>query len=157
VVAAAMPLPSERWRVRRALGIDDDTFVVISVARLDPVKDLATLLDAFALVRRRVPHSRLLIVGDGPDRATLAANAACLDLADSVTFIGYRSDVQSLLPSADLYVNSSITEGISITILEAMAAGLPVVATAVGGTPEVVDRTTGLLVPTATRSGWPPR
>jgi L-malate glycosyltransferase len=141
------PTASDRRRARLLLGVEDDAFVAITVGRLDPVKDFASLLDAFAHVRRSGLNARLVVVGDGPERERLAARAAGEDLAGAVTFAGYRSDVRLLLPGADLYVNSSISEGISITVLEAMAAGLPVVATAVGGTPEIVDGTTGVLVP----------
>ena len=139
---------ADRLTARRGLGIDEETFVAISVARLDPVKDFGTLLEAFAAVRRQAPGARLLVVGDGPERRWMAERAAQPDLEGSVHLVGFRSDVRALLTAADVYVNSSISEGISITILEAMAAGLPVVATAVGGTPEVlIDGGGGLLVP----------
>jgi glycosyltransferase involved in cell wall biosynthesis len=145
------PAPSqgERLRARRVLGVDDRAFVVMAVARLDPVKDFPTLVEAFAIVRRQLPQARLVIVGDGPERAQLEARVDALNLGPSVDIIGYRSGVRQLLPAADLYVSSSISEGISITILEAMAARLPVVATAVGGTPEVLPTAAegGILVP----------
>jgi len=143
------PSPSDRLRARRALGIDDKAFVVMAVARLDPVKDFPTLIDAFATVRDAVPHARLVIVGDGPERARLDACAADARVAGAVDLIGFRAGVRGLLPAADLYVSSSISEGISITILEAMAANVAVVATAVGGTPEVLRTAAdgGILVP----------
>jgi glycosyltransferase involved in cell wall biosynthesis len=148
IEAGPRPSPADRHAARRALGIAAETFVAVSVARLDPVKDFGTLLDAFATVRRRAAGARLLIVGDGPERAAIAARAAQPDLDGAVHLIGFRSDVRALIAAADVYVNSSISEGISITILEAMAAGLPVVATAVGGTPEVLaNGAGGLLVP----------
>jgi len=138
-----------RRRARSALHLDADAFVVATVARLDPVKDLGTLVDAFAVLRRWRPSAQLVIVGDGPERHAIAERAARSDVAGAVHLTGYRSDVRSLLPAADLYVSSSVTEGISLTILEAMASGVPVVATAVGGTPEILsDGTTGILVPT---------
>jgi glycosyltransferase involved in cell wall biosynthesis len=138
----------DRRRARMLLGLDDRAFVVATVARLDPVKDLVTLLDAFADVRRRVPAARLVIVGDGPERQRLEARAGQGDLAGSVQITGYRADVRALLPAADVYASSSISEGVSITILEAMATGIPIVATAVGGTPEILpDGTGGILVP----------
>ena len=144
--SAASPL--DRRKARMLLGLDERGFVVTTVARLDPVKDLVTLLDAFAAVRKRVPGARLVIVGDGPERQRLDARAAQDDLAGSVQITGYRSDVRALLPAADVYASSSISEGVSITILEAMATGIPVVATAVGGTPEILsDGTGGILVP----------
>src|SRR6185295_18623307 len=105
--------------------------------------------EAFAAVRRQAPAAQLLVVGDGPERDRLAARAAQPDLAGAVHMAGYRSDVRALLPAADVYASSSISEGVSITILEAMAAGIPVVATAVGGTPEVLPEESdgGILVP----------
>ena len=145
---AAAATPLDRRKARMLLGLDERAFVVTTVARLDPVKDLVTLLDAFAVVRRRAPGARLVIVGDGPERPRLEARAAQVDLAGSVQITGYRSDVRALLPAADVYASSSISEGVSITILEAMATGIPVVATAVGGTPEILsDGTGGILVP----------
>jgi glycosyltransferase involved in cell wall biosynthesis len=143
---AATPL--DRRRARTLLGLDERAFVVMTVARLDPVKDLGTLLDAFAIARKRVPSARLVIVGDGPERQRLEDRAGRDDLAGSVVITGYRSDVRALLPAADIYASSSISEGVSITILEAMATGIPVVATAVGGTPEILsDGAGGILVP----------
>ena len=138
---------ADRRRARRMLGLDDSTFVAATVARLDPVKDLGTLLDAFALVRRQVPRSRLVVVGTGAEYQRLAVRAARPDLAGAVLFTGFSSNVPALLPAADVYINSSITEGVSLTILEAMAAGVAVVATAVGGTPEVIPNGAGVLVP----------
>jgi glycosyltransferase involved in cell wall biosynthesis len=145
----AAPSLGDRVRARRLLGVDDTAFVVMAVARLDPVKDFPTLVDAFAIVRRQLPRARLVIVGDGPERARLEACVDASNAAASVDIIGYRAGVRQLLPAADLYVSSSISEGISITILEAMAAGVPVVATAVGGTPEVLPTPEdgGILVP----------
>ena len=149
VAPAAVPTGADRRRARQQLRLDDRAFVVATVARLDPVKDLMTLLEAFARVRQRVASAQLLVVGDGPERDRLAARAAQPDLAGSVHMTGYRSDVRALLPAVDVYTSSSISEGVSITILEAMAAGIPVVATAVGGTPEVLpeEGAGGILVP----------
>jgi glycosyltransferase involved in cell wall biosynthesis len=94
-----------------------------------------------------VSGARLLILGDGPERDDLVRRAAARDVSEAVLFAGYRADVRALLPACDVYVNSSISEGISLTILEAMAAELPVIATNVGGTPEVVrDGANGVLV-----------
>jgi glycosyltransferase involved in cell wall biosynthesis len=119
----------------------------LAVARLSPEKDLATLLHAVALVARRDPGFRLEIAGDGVCRSELGRLAAELRLQDHVHFLGQVSDVPALLKQARLFVLSSLSEGISLTILEAMARGLPVVATRAGGSPEVVvDGETGLLV-----------
>jgi glycosyltransferase involved in cell wall biosynthesis len=89
----------------------------------------------------------LLVIGDGPQRQELEREAVTQGVAARVRFLGHRNDARDWLPACDVYVNSSISEGISLTILEAMAARIPVVATRVGGTPEVVDAASGTLVP----------
>jgi glycosyltransferase involved in cell wall biosynthesis len=136
---------SSRTSVRRSLGVSDDEFVIGTVARLDPVKDLGTLIRATAALPDAL-RPILLVVGDGPERASLEAEAARSGRAERVRFLGHREDARTLLAGCDVYVNSSISEGISLTILEAMAAGLPVVATRVGGTPEVLADGSGVLV-----------
>jgi glycosyltransferase involved in cell wall biosynthesis len=124
--------------------------VAIAVARLSAEKDFPTLLRAMALVVPRVPTLRLKIVGDGPERAALESLADELHLRNNIEFLGERRDVPQLLTQAGFFVTSSLTEGISLTLLEAMAVGLPVVATSVGGNPEiVVDGETGRLAPAA--------
>lgn len=123
----------------------------VMVGRLAPEKDVATLLRAVAAVVRVDPSFRLEIAGDGACRADLEGLAAELDLREYVRFLGAVNDVAALLERASLFVLSSLTEGVSLTVLEAMARGLPVIATRVGGNPEVVaDGETGLLVPSAT-------
>jgi glycosyltransferase involved in cell wall biosynthesis len=142
------PGPADRARARHALGLPGDALVVGTAARLDPVKDLGTLLDAFGLLVESRRNARLVIIGDGPEREAITARVAAMGLGREVLLTGYRADVRALLPALDMYVNSSISEGVSLTILEAMAAQLPVIATAVGGTPEVVRHdSTGVLVP----------
>jgi len=133
---------------RRSVGLPDDAFVVGTAARLDPVKDLGALVRAFELLRADCPTAVLLIIGDGQERPRLVDAVQRAGLSEVVHFLGYRSDVRDLLPALDVYVNCSTSEAISLTILEAMASRLPVVATRVGGNPEVVlDAETGLLVP----------
>jgi glycosyltransferase involved in cell wall biosynthesis len=106
------------------------------------------LLDAFASVARARPQARLWIAGDGPRRAMLEARRDALGLGDRVRFLGTRPDVPDLLAAADVVVLSSVREGLPVTLLEAMRAERPVVATAVGGCSElVVDGETGRLVP----------
>jgi glycosyltransferase involved in cell wall biosynthesis len=145
--AGKRPTAPQREAARRALGVPQDAFVVGTVGRLDPVKNIPSLLRAFALLAREYPGARLVIVGDGPDRGALQAEVDSLGLGDTVVFTGYRSDVRAIMPAFDLYANTSTYEGVSLTILEAMASALPVVATNVGGNPEVVvDHETGRLV-----------
>jgi glycosyltransferase involved in cell wall biosynthesis len=142
-----LPTSSDRAAARARLGVTPATFVIGTVARLDPVKDLTSLIDALGhplLAQRLV---RLVIVGDGPERDRLERQAAERDLGSRVQFLGHRDDARDWLAGFDAYANSSVSEGISLTILEAMAAGLPVVATAVGGTPEIVSAECGMLEP----------
>ena len=143
------PPPSieDRARARQDLGVGHETIVIGTVARLDPVKDYGTLLAALAHPSLAATDRRLVVIGDGPERQRLESRAKELGVADRATFLGHRDDARRWLAGVDIYVNSSISEGVSLTILEAMAAGLPVVATEVGGTPEVVTPECGELVP----------
>lgn len=123
--------------------------VVMTVARLHSQKGHVHLLEAAALV----PEARFVLVGDGPERGALEGLAKTLGIDDRVSFLGYREDISRLLSSCDLFVLPSLFEGLPISVLEAMAAGKPVVATAIGGTSEaVVDGATGFLVPPADSS-----
>jgi len=123
-------------------------YVIGHVARLSPEKDQATLLKAFCKVNSEMERVKLVIVGDGPLKDSLRSKVKSLKLEDKVLFLGSRNDVQELMNMFDLFVLSSIREGTSLTLLEAMAAGLPIVATKVGGNADVViDKKTGLLVP----------
>jgi glycosyltransferase involved in cell wall biosynthesis len=140
----------DRTAVRRELGLEAGGPVIGSVGRLDPVKGLDVLVIAFAEVWKACPPARLLIVGEGSDRDRLVRLAHELGCADAVRFAGHRPDVTRMLDAIDIYVNSSLFEGISLTILEAMAAGKPVIATSVGGNPEIVrDGVNGVMVPPA--------
>jgi glycosyltransferase involved in cell wall biosynthesis len=150
VIPNGIPLPAARSpdgraRLRRELGAGDDTLVIGTIARLDPVKDLGILLRAAALL----PSLPFLVVliGDGSERHALERLTRELGIDRHVRFLGHRDDARQWLDAYDIFVNSSISEGVSLTILEAMGAGLPVVATAVGGTPEVIAAGTGELVP----------
>lgn len=139
--------PGSALAARARLKLPEGGFHVGVVARLAPVKDHATLLEAFALLRRERPDAHLTLIGDGDERAALQARAEATDLAGSVHFAGARRDIASVLPAFDVFALSSTSEGISLTLLEAASAGLPIVATRVGGTPEVViDGETGRLV-----------
>lgn len=129
-------------------GIAEGDMVVATVGRLVPDKDYFTLLDAFAQTIKIFKNAKLLFVGDGVLRQELESYCADLGLKNNVIFLGFRQDVAELLGCADIFVLSSLTEGISLALLEAMSAGLPVVATDVGGNPEVVaNGDSGFLVP----------
>ncbi|MBI3864311.1 MAG: GT4 family glycosyltransferase PelF [Planctomycetia bacterium] len=133
---------------QRGKSAPHTSFKAIHAARLDnTTKDQRTLLRAVRLVVDRKPDFTLDIVGDGSDRTTLEALCDELKLRSHVQFLGFRHDVHELLPQADLFVLSSVTEGLPMTLLEAMAAGLPIVSTDVGGISELVrHQETGLLV-----------
>jgi sugar transferase (PEP-CTERM/EpsH1 system associated) len=137
--------------LRGELNLTSENRVVMTTGGFRPIKDLPTLLRAFARVHRDDPMARLLLVGKGTSTqpyAGLDRLASDLGVADAVRFAGVRQDIPKLLQLCDVYVNSSLFEGMSNTILESMAAGRPVVATAVGGNPEIVqDGVTGYLVP----------
>ncbi|WP_306533876.1 TIGR03088 family PEP-CTERM/XrtA system glycosyltransferase [Geobacter sp.] len=121
-------------------GLNPDSFVVGTVGRLDPVKDQQTLVRAFdALCGEKGRHSDLLLIGSGPEEDKLRRLADELNMGGSVHFMGERRDIPELLQAMDVFVLPSLAEGISNTILEAMACGLPVVATRVGGNLELVE------------------
>ncbi len=148
------PTGAARAAARAALGVTDEACVVGTVARLDPVKDLGTLVTAVAQAGRVNPSVRLVVVGDGPERAALERAAHAHGATGRVQFLGHRDDARAILAGVDVFANSSTSEGISLTLLEAMAAELPIVATSVGGTPEVVvDGETGRLAPARDAAG----
>jgi glycosyltransferase involved in cell wall biosynthesis len=134
--------------VRAAFWLPHGAPLVGNVAALVPHKGQRYLVEAAALVVRRMPDARFLIVGDGELRATLEQAVRREQLEKHVIFTGFRPDVLSLIKGFDLFVMSSVTEGLGTSLLDAMAASRPVVATRTGGIPEVVvDGETGLLVP----------
>lgn len=138
---------SNRETARSLLNSPPDAILIGSVGRLRSVKNFNLLLQATAAARNYVPSLRLILIGDGPERDHLIQQADALGLKETVTFLGERQDVTGLLPALDVYVCSSDYEGISLSILEAMAAGRPVIATSVGGNTEIIrDKKNGLLV-----------
>lgn len=145
---------SQRHSMRAEFGVADDVPLLINVANLTAHKDHATLFTAFKILLQRWPLAHLLIVGDGQLRETLAQLALDLRISKSLTFVGRRTDVPAILGAGDVFVLSSIREGFGLALVEAGAASIPVVATRVGGIPEVVRHgETGLLVP----PGDPPK
>lgn len=122
--------------------------IVLMAGRLSPDKGFHILIDAIPAVLTNAPEARFIICGDGVQRPELERQVGSLGLKDLVVFAGFRNDLDAWMPNADLFVLPSFTEGLPNVLLEAHACGVPVVATAVGGTPElVVDGKTGLLVP----------
>ena len=147
VVHNGVPLDTIRRRpdpaIRRVLTGEIDRPVVLTAARLEPQKGLEYLLKTAALV----PNVGFAIAGEGTARQSLESLAARLGVADRVRFLGHREDVPDLLANADLFVLPSLFEGLPVSVLEAMAAGVAVIASAIAGTDEVVrDGETGLLV-----------
>jgi len=145
---AFAPLPALAAReIRGELGIPDDAFVVGCIARLAPVKDHATLLRAVQLVAAKWPRLHLLLVGDGESRRELESLATQLGIGDRVHFAGFRANEPNLHHLFDVSALTSLSEGFPNSLVEAMAAGRPVIATAVGGNVDAVRPETGFLVP----------
>ena len=142
-----LPQPGvHRDSVRRELDLRDE-FVGIMVARIDKLKGHEVLLDAIELLKDKQAGLRILIVGDGEERVHFERRSRERGLAN-LTFLGFRSDVSSLLNAADFFVLPSFTEGLPLSVLEAMAHRLPVIATPVGGVPELIeDGRDGILIP----------
>ncbi len=137
-----------RSELRGEWGLADDEVLAISVGRLEAVKNHAGMLQALAQVAADVPKLRLAMLGVGRLRKQLLALSEQLGLQDRVMFLGYRTDVADCLGAADLFVNASTTEGFPLSLLEALAAGLPVMATSVGGIPEALGSPpAGILIP----------
>ncbi|HKJ03392.1 MAG TPA: glycosyltransferase [Longimicrobiales bacterium] len=136
---------ADRPALRRALGLPEG-LLVATAGRFFPEKDYATLLRGAAL--SRVPGLRVVMVGDGPLRDDLERLARELGIEDRVDFLGWRKDLPDLMPAFDLFALTSTREAFPMAILEAMASGVPVVATPVGDIPDVVEHDeTGLLFP----------
>ena len=138
---------TDRRKVRAELGIGPNAPVVLTVGRLNPEKGHRYLLESARLARRHISSLRVLVVGEGPLRENLEASAHSLHLDAVVSFLDWRDDVASLMAASDLFVLPSTRESFGLVILEALALGVPVIATRVGGVPEII-RTgkTGILI-----------
>lgn len=137
-----------RAAARQLLGLEETVFVYGTVGNLAAKKDQGTMLRAFAEIHRSRPATCLVVVGTGPRERELRALADRLGIGRAVRFLGMRDDVPELLPAFDTFVLSSLHEGLSIALVEALGAGVPVVATRVGGIPElIIHGEYGLLVP----------
>jgi glycosyltransferase involved in cell wall biosynthesis len=144
---AGAPGEAGRRARRHELGAGDDDVVLIAVGRLTSAKAWPDLLAAFERVRGTHPSARLVIVGDGEERDLVETERSAHGLDAAVAMLGQRDDVPDLLQAADLFVSSSRVEGAPVAVLEAMAAGLPVVATDVGDVATILPATAGVLVP----------
>jgi len=137
-----------RGELRRELGVPPRARLVGSVGRLVAIKDLGTLLRSMVQLSATQPDAILLVVGDGPDRPALEMEAERLGLGSRARFLGFRDDLERIYADLDVAVNCSLNEGTPVALIEAMASGVPVLATAVGGTPDLLDEgRLGRLVP----------
>jgi glycosyltransferase involved in cell wall biosynthesis len=148
--AVSIPEPlseSGRIRLRKELVDDPDAIILLAVGRLVAQKGYPDMLRAFATLQKTFPNTRLLIAGQGKERAILSNMIADLNLEDRAILLGMRHDIANLLSAADIFVSTSHWEGLPVSLLEAMAAKKPCVATAVGDVPLVLDNDVGVLVP----------
>lgn len=137
-----------RSDVRAELGIAAHEFAIVQVARLNALKDHATAIRTLKRLRNDDVPAKLILVGDGEERPALEQFVSDQQLTESVVFLGARSDIPRLLAAADVFLLSSISEGIPLTLIEAMGAGIPIVSTGVGGIPEIIEHgVSGFLAP----------
>jgi glycosyltransferase involved in cell wall biosynthesis len=139
---------ASRAEARTRLGLPDDAYVVIGIGRLVPIKGFDLLVEALGELVTQVPEAHVVLIGDGVERGALEARAAALGVTDRLHILGTVTDVVGLLPAADVLAAPSRNEGMGRVLVEAMALGLPVVGTRVGGIGDVIlDGECGLLVP----------
>jgi glycosyltransferase involved in cell wall biosynthesis len=142
--------PIDKNKKKGEIGIKEDEFVIGNIANLYPVKGQIYLLRAAKKVLKEIPNTKFLIIGRGELENELKREAQNLGIVSYVKFLGFREDVKELYKIMDVFVLSSLTEGLPLSLIEAMASKVPVVATDVGGIPEVIDDgVNGLLVPPA--------
>ena len=147
-IETALAAPDARARWRAAHGFHEDDVLIVSAGRLDPQKNPVGLIDAFGVVSAVEPRAHLLLAGDGSLRSTAEAAAG-----ERVRFLGVRGDVADILAASDMFALASDWEGTPLAVMEAMAAGLPVAATAVGGVPELAADGAGVLVEAGDMAG----
>jgi glycosyltransferase involved in cell wall biosynthesis len=141
-----IPVTRERKDVLRAQnGLAPDDLVLGTVCRFDPIKNLPFMISSMPEIVKQVPTAKLVIVGEGPIRQDLEEIIRALGMTRYITVWPRREDIEDVMPQFDLYVCTSVSEGTSMTILEAMACGLPVVASAVGGNCSLIDSSNGVL------------
>lgn len=130
---------TDRWRTRKDLGVDSGTCLIGTVGRLTPVKGIPYLLQAARILLRQGANVKVLVVGDGSIRQDLMTQTRDLGVSENIVFLGHREDTEELLQAVDIFVLPSLSEGIPMALLEAMAASRAVVASRVGGIPEIVE------------------
>ncbi len=131
--------------IRKEFGIADDTIILTSVANLVPYKDYNTVLKALSTVKSKGILFHYIAIGEGLERKSIEELIQNLNLTENVSLLGNRADIKEILYTSDIFIHSSLGEGCSNAILEAMAVGLPIIASNTGGTIEVVDETNGRL------------
>jgi glycosyltransferase involved in cell wall biosynthesis len=135
--------------IRRELGIPENAFVIGTVSRLVAVKGLNDLMQAFILLAKDYPHIHWLVIGDGPEKTVLQNMAREANVSERVHFAGFRKDVPRCLQAMDTFISPSYSEGLGLSLLEAMAAKKPVISTMVGGISDfLVDYLNGLVIST---------
>ncbi|MFH0754196.1 MAG: glycosyltransferase family 4 protein [Candidatus Omnitrophota bacterium] len=144
-----------RGPYRQLLGLEDQDIVLVCAARLEPVKNHRVLIDLVAGLRAEFPMIKLVLLGDGPQRAMLVQHAREAGVAGHVVFAGFRQDVALVFSACDFFVMASLNEGMGRSVLEAMSVGLPVVVGRAGGLPAIVnDGVNGFLVPPTEVDAW---
>jgi glycosyltransferase involved in cell wall biosynthesis len=148
--SGGLTLPLDRRPIRRTLGLPESAFSVGAVGRLSVEKGHRYLIDAGSTLVPKIPNLQFVFLGEGRERPKLEKQLARLGMRERVVFAGFQTDVRPWIQACDLIANPSLTEGMPNAVLEAMALGTPVVATAVGGVPDMIqNQVSGLLVPPA--------
>lgn len=137
----------ERNRLREKLLFSQYDMILGAVCRLDPIKNLDFLIKSMKSIKKILPNCKLIIVGDGPCKEELIALTKEMHVENNVIFIGQSNEVEKILPVIDIYVSASLSEGTSMTILEAMSCAIPIIASEVGGNARLVDSANGILFP----------